>query len=75
MPPKVQEPVRNKAFVEEVKEARVQLSAEPEDRLFRSHGHTCEEIFALRFGKPYKYSNRKSMNLPMSVASFAVVGV
>lgn len=28
----------------------------------------------IRFGKPYKYSNKKSMNLPMSFASFGVVG-
>ncbi|XP_036422846.1 alkyldihydroxyacetonephosphate synthase, peroxisomal isoform X1 [Colossoma macropomum] len=44
-------PNLNESFVEELKAAGVALSQEPEDRVFRSHGHCLHEIFALREGK------------------------
>eukprot|EP00038_Savillea_parva_P014514 m.11169 g.11169 ORF g.11169 m.11169 type:complete len:635 (-) comp2826_c0_seq1:26-1930(-) len=45
-------PVRNDAFVRAVEGQHGGLSFDNEDRLFRSHGHTCQEIFALRHGRP-----------------------
>ncbi|XP_037395294.1 alkyldihydroxyacetonephosphate synthase, peroxisomal [Pygocentrus nattereri] len=44
-------PNLNESFVEELKAAGVALSQEPEDRVFRSHGHCLHEIFALREGR------------------------
>ncbi|KAL6484657.1 hypothetical protein MHYP_G00067020 [Metynnis hypsauchen] len=44
-------PNLNESFVEELKAAGVGLSQEPEDRVFRSHGHCLNEIFALREGR------------------------
>ncbi|KAL7865596.1 hypothetical protein SRHO_G00108430 [Serrasalmus rhombeus] len=44
-------PNLNELFVEELKAAGVALSQEPEDRVFRSHGHCLHEIFALREGR------------------------
>eukprot|EP00037_Helgoeca_nana_P000215 m.20724 g.20724 ORF g.20724 m.20724 type:complete len:644 (-) comp10276_c0_seq1:201-2132(-) len=45
-------PIRNAAFAEAVEGHHSGLSYDNEDRLFRSHGHTCQEIFALRHGRP-----------------------
>ncbi|KAM9486490.1 alkyldihydroxyacetonephosphate synthase, peroxisomal [Clarias gariepinus] len=44
-------PNLNELFVEEVKAAGVALSSDPEDRVFRSHGHCLHEIYALREGR------------------------
>ncbi|KAI5621104.1 alkyldihydroxyacetonephosphate synthase, peroxisomal, partial [Silurus asotus] len=44
-------PNLNELFVEELKAAGVALSSNPEDRVFRSHGHCLHEIFALREGR------------------------
>lgn len=46
------EPIRNAGFVQQVEGHHGGMSFEAEDRLFRSHGHTCQEIFALRHGRP-----------------------
>ncbi|XP_061430551.1 alkyldihydroxyacetonephosphate synthase, peroxisomal [Lethenteron reissneri] len=44
-------PVRNEAFVRDLQRAAVPMSEDPEDRLFRAHGHCLHEIFALREGR------------------------
>ncbi|TSM68863.1 Alkyldihydroxyacetonephosphate synthase, peroxisomal [Bagarius yarrelli] len=44
-------PNLNELFVEELKAAGIALSSDPEDRVFRSHGHCLHEIFALREGR------------------------
>ncbi|XP_030642242.1 alkyldihydroxyacetonephosphate synthase, peroxisomal [Chanos chanos] len=44
-------PNLNQAFMEELKALGVTLSQEPDDRVFRSHGHCLHEIFALREGR------------------------
>ncbi|GAA6108085.1 alkyldihydroxyacetonephosphate synthase, peroxisomal [Tachysurus ichikawai] len=44
-------PNLSELFVEELKAAGVALSTDPEDRVFRSHGHCLHEIFALREGR------------------------
>mmetsp|Transcript_21955 Transcript_21955/g.57325 ORF Transcript_21955/g.57325 Transcript_21955/m.57325 type:complete len:629 (-) Transcript_21955:93-1979(-) len=46
------EPTRNEAFIKAVEGSHGGLSFDGEDRLFRSHGHTCQEIWALRHGRP-----------------------
>ncbi|KAF8793986.1 Alkyldihydroxyacetonephosphate synthase like protein [Argiope bruennichi] len=43
-------PVINEMFFQKIKEQRIDYSFEPQDRLFRSHGHTLKEIFDLRIG-------------------------
>ena len=43
-------PRRNDAFLRAIK-GLCQLSFEAADRVFHSHGHTCDEIFALRHGR------------------------
>eukprot|EP00042_Codosiga_hollandica_P036090 m.272685 g.272685 ORF g.272685 m.272685 type:complete len:613 (+) comp54801_c0_seq1:13-1851(+) len=40
----------NEAFVAAIAGKHGGVSADPQDRLFRAHGHTCEEIFWLRHG-------------------------
>ncbi|XP_056099977.1 alkyldihydroxyacetonephosphate synthase, peroxisomal-like, partial [Rhinichthys klamathensis goyatoka] len=45
-PPKLSEP-----FMEDLKAASVSASHDPEDRVFRAHGHCLHEIFALREGR------------------------
>jgi alkyldihydroxyacetonephosphate synthase len=51
-PPPVPKPVRNEAFLEEV--AKIvgadQMSDDPELRLRRGHGHTLEEMWAIKYG-------------------------
>uniref|UniRef100_A0A7N8YBX8 Alkylglycerone-phosphate synthase n=1 Tax=Mastacembelus armatus TaxID=205130 RepID=A0A7N8YBX8_9TELE len=47
----LQPPILNEAFVEELKPTGILFSLDPEDRVFRSHGHCLHEIFALREGK------------------------
>uniref|UniRef100_A0A8C6PXD8 Alkylglycerone-phosphate synthase n=1 Tax=Nothobranchius furzeri TaxID=105023 RepID=A0A8C6PXD8_NOTFU len=47
----VQPPTLNEAFVEGIKSTGIPFSHDPEDRVFRSHGHCLHEIFPLREGK------------------------
>eukprot|EP01137_Pigoraptor_chileana_P019586 Opistho-2@80798 len=49
-PPTVPEPIRNEGFIREISGELKLISFDSQDRLFRSHGHTCYEIFALRNG-------------------------
>lgn len=51
-PPPVAAPIRNDGFLKEIAGRFGAVSDDAEDRLFRSHGHTCQEIFTLRHGKP-----------------------
>uniref|UniRef100_A0A671PYT7 Alkylglycerone-phosphate synthase n=1 Tax=Sinocyclocheilus anshuiensis TaxID=1608454 RepID=A0A671PYT7_9TELE len=44
-------PDLNEPFVEDLKAAGVAMSHDPEDRVFRAHGHCLHEIFALREGR------------------------
>jgi len=52
-PPPIPEPRRNPAFEAEL--AKVlrsdQLSTDPEDRLRHGHGHTQEEMYAIKYGR------------------------
>lgn len=43
-------PVVNEAFVEELKKSDFDYSEDPQDRIFRAHGHTLHEIMLLREG-------------------------
>jgi len=51
-PPPVPPPVRNQAFLEELRKivGAAQLSEDPELRLRRGHGHTLEEMWAIKYG-------------------------
>ncbi|XP_051565248.1 alkyldihydroxyacetonephosphate synthase, peroxisomal-like [Myxocyprinus asiaticus] len=44
-------PNLNEPFIEELKAVGVAMSHDPEDRVFRAHGHCLHEIFALREGR------------------------
>ncbi|KTG47853.1 hypothetical protein cypCar_00009113 [Cyprinus carpio] len=44
-------PNLNEPFIEDLKAAGVAASHDPEDRVFRAHGHCLHEIFALREGR------------------------
>jgi len=44
-------PVLNAAFVEAAKGNYNRMSTSDRDRLFHGHGHTCQEVYAMRFGK------------------------
>lgn len=44
-------PILNDAFCEDMHASNIELSQKPIDRLVRSHGHTCDELFDLRRGK------------------------
>lgn len=41
----------NEQFMLEVKQTKLSYSDDPQDRLFRAHGHTMDELFILRYGK------------------------
>ncbi|XP_042894818.1 alkyldihydroxyacetonephosphate synthase, peroxisomal [Parasteatoda tepidariorum] len=43
-------PIINESFFEEIKQLGIDHSLDPQDRLFRAHGHTMREIFILRHG-------------------------
>ncbi|KAG9349481.1 hypothetical protein JZ751_027926 [Albula glossodonta] len=47
----VQPPSLNEDFIQELKTTGVPFSLDPEDRVFRAHGHCLYEIFSLREGK------------------------
>lgn len=40
----------NEAFLHSIQDAGLEHSLHPHERLFRSHGHTCHEIYLLRHG-------------------------
>uniref|UniRef100_A0A8C1C050 Alkylglycerone-phosphate synthase n=1 Tax=Cyprinus carpio carpio TaxID=630221 RepID=A0A8C1C050_CYPCA len=44
-------PHLNQPFVEDLKAAGLSVSHDPEDRVFRAHGHCLHEVFALREGR------------------------
>uniref|UniRef100_A0A671Q3N8 Alkylglycerone-phosphate synthase n=1 Tax=Sinocyclocheilus anshuiensis TaxID=1608454 RepID=A0A671Q3N8_9TELE len=44
-------PNLNQPFVEDLKAAGLAVSHDPEDRVFRAHGHCLHEVFALREGR------------------------
>ncbi|ELU02126.1 hypothetical protein CAPTEDRAFT_222474 [Capitella teleta] len=43
-------PIVNESFMEELKRTSISFSDDPQDRVFRAHGHTLHEIFVLREG-------------------------
>lgn len=43
-------PVINEAFMDELKKSDLSFSEDPQDRIFRAHGHTLHEIMILREG-------------------------
>ncbi|XP_076323207.1 alkyldihydroxyacetonephosphate synthase, peroxisomal-like [Tachypleus tridentatus] len=43
-------PTVNKDFLRDIKNLKVFYTDDPQDRLFRSHGHTMREVFMLRQG-------------------------
>ena len=53
-PPEVPAPVPNEAFLQALREAgfaEEQITQEPRQRLRRGHGHTQEEVWAIKYGK------------------------
>ena len=48
--PRIPAPITNKAFEDAIKGNHSGTSTDAEDRVFRSHGHTCQEIYTLRHG-------------------------
>lgn len=44
----IAKPIINEAFIKDIKFINIKTSFDPEDRLFRSHGHCLHEIFKLR---------------------------
>ena len=41
----------NEPFLVELKQTQISYSDDPQDRLYRAHGHTMDELFILRYGK------------------------
>jgi alkyldihydroxyacetonephosphate synthase len=50
---KIPNAILNDAFMNEFKNRynHIELSDDPQDRLFRAHGHTMDELFMLRYGQ------------------------
>jgi alkyldihydroxyacetonephosphate synthase len=44
-------PIINESFMQDFKSTAISYSDDPQDRLFRAHGHTMDELFMLRYGK------------------------
>lgn len=42
--------IQNEAFLNDIKSHCKKMSTSDHDRVFHAHGHTCQEIYALRFG-------------------------
>lgn len=38
-------------FMNDLKQTPISYSDDPQDRVFRAHGHTMDELFILRYGK------------------------
>ncbi|GFQ83159.1 alkyldihydroxyacetonephosphate synthase, peroxisomal [Trichonephila clavata] len=47
----IPKPIVNEEFLEELKELGIDYTLDPQDRLYRAHGHTMREIFILRASK------------------------
>jgi alkyldihydroxyacetonephosphate synthase len=49
---KIPKPIVNDAFVHRLRHTTsIDTSDDPQDRLFRAHGHTMDELFMLRYGQ------------------------
>lgn len=48
--PKLPAKITNDEFMAEIKGHYAHLSTEDEERLFHGHGHTCQEVYKLRYG-------------------------
>jgi alkyldihydroxyacetonephosphate synthase len=48
---KLPKAIINEDFLNEFKKLKILSSDDPQDRLFRAHGHTMDELFMLRYGK------------------------
>lgn len=49
-PPAAHTPNINQEFINDIKGACVRYDTSDNERLFHAHGHTCQEVYALRFG-------------------------
>jgi len=47
-------PIRNEAFIAELSGISRHVSFTDSDRLFHGHGHTCQEVYALRYGRLHR---------------------
>lgn len=47
---KLPKAIINEEFLNEFKQTQIVFSDDPQDRLFRAHGHTMDELFMLRYG-------------------------
>ncbi len=48
---KIPKPIINEAFMQRLRQTSIDTSEDPQDRLFRAHGHTMDELFMLRYGQ------------------------
>ena len=48
---KIPKPIMNEAFMLRLRQTSLDTSDDPQDRLFRAHGHTMDELFMLRYGQ------------------------
>lgn len=48
---KIPAAIINEEFLNEFKKVDIDYSDDPQDRLFRAHGHTMDELFMLRYGE------------------------
>mmetsp|Transcript_81581 Transcript_81581/g.119503 ORF Transcript_81581/g.119503 Transcript_81581/m.119503 type:complete len:622 (+) Transcript_81581:118-1983(+) len=44
-------PVENAAFLAKIEGCCKRMSSSDKDRIFHGHGHTCQEVYAVRFGE------------------------
>ena len=44
-------PMENRSFLSEARACCKRLSTSDEDRVFHGHGHTCQEVYAVRFAE------------------------
>eukprot|EP01113_Clastostelium_recurvatum_P019459 TRINITY_DN2294_c0_g1_i2.p1 TRINITY_DN2294_c0_g1~~TRINITY_DN2294_c0_g1_i2.p1 ORF type:complete len:654 (-),score=171.81 TRINITY_DN2294_c0_g1_i2:1-1962(-) len=47
----VASPIKNEAFLRTINGQYAEISFDASERLFHAHGHTCQEIYKLRWGK------------------------
>jgi len=48
--PQVNDPIKHQEFLSKIEGQYLKLSFEAADRLFHGHGHTCEDVWRLRYG-------------------------
>eukprot|EP01118_Nematostelium_gracile_P009787 TRINITY_DN3310_c0_g1_i2.p1 TRINITY_DN3310_c0_g1~~TRINITY_DN3310_c0_g1_i2.p1 ORF type:complete len:640 (+),score=144.28 TRINITY_DN3310_c0_g1_i2:43-1920(+) len=48
--PPLPEPIKNHEFLQAIEKNFDKISFEDKDRVFHAHGHTCEDIWKLRYG-------------------------